>query len=560
MSEDNSPRQFITFRRGQTSSLPNNEPNRFSPPPSASLNATLLSPRLVMTSNATTTSVTTTVTTPIPSTGSAYLQSPLPFRTYQQRAQDRIQSTSAAFNNYFNSTAQPGLAYNDVPPVNSFVRCPAPGPSVSMSIPLPRRNSYISSSTFNHVNFNTAPASTQWEEPAPFRNQLFQNDNPAPASRNQDYFLSAPPARSSSFPAPPSEHEFNRGRDPSPAPCYSPPPPPSPPHPLDFEPKPSTSTAPIDTSAIPGTSKQTFFRSNTVSFPAEVHAISPRTETLCDSPMPLIRIPASLHGVKLDVIVDSGASGNFVRSDRVDALPVEPVDFQALLADNKGALAITGKLSLDIEIKGHSYRLIFYSCPELSHDAILGQPFLNQVQAIMDYTRRCITLGTASRNQVYWQEPAFRDEDYQVPPGVVDHIPDPVKTDLLNLFHRHRSVFNDRVLGHTGLIVHKIQLTDPRPFKQYPYKYSPQKRQIIKTIVRELEALDVIERSTSPYNSPIVVTEYPPESGKDPRLCIDFRRLNEITVEEPCLKTNIHTLIHEVQGASIFTTLDLKCE
>ncbi|KAI5697818.1 hypothetical protein M8J75_016008 [Diaphorina citri] len=226
MSEDNSPRQFITFRRGQTSSLPNNEPNRLSPSPSPSLNATLLSPRLVMTSNATTTSVTTTVTTPIPSTGSAYLQSPLPFRTYQQRVQDRIQSTSAAFNNYFNSTAQQRLAYNDVPPVNSFVRCPAPGPSVSMSIPLPRRNSYLSSSTFNHVNFNTAPASTQWEEPAPFRNQLFQNDNPAPASRIQDYFLSAPPARSSSFPAPPSEHEFNRGRDPSPAPCYSPPPPP----------------------------------------------------------------------------------------------------------------------------------------------------------------------------------------------------------------------------------------------------------------------------------------------------------------------------------------------
>lgn len=236
MSEDSSPRQFITFRRGQTSSLPNNEPNRLSPSPSASLNATLLSPRLVMTSNATTTSVTTTVTTPIPSTGSAYLQSPLPFRTYQQRVQDRIQSTSAAFNNYFNSTAQPGLAYNDVPPVNSFVRCPAPDPSVSMSIPLPRRNSYLSSSTFNHVNFNTAPANTQWEEPAPFRNQLFQNDNPAPVSRNQDYFLSAPPARSSSFPAPPSEHEFNRGRDPSPAPCYSPPPPPSPPHPIVDEP------------------------------------------------------------------------------------------------------------------------------------------------------------------------------------------------------------------------------------------------------------------------------------------------------------------------------------
>ncbi|KAI5719592.1 hypothetical protein M8J76_012233 [Diaphorina citri] len=500
----------------------------------ASLNATLLSPRLVMTSNTTTTTVTTTVTTPIISTESVYNASPVPFRTFQQRVNNRLDSMNGGCRSYYNSTSFPGPSGgNEVPPVNSFNLRPIPDHPMRQP------------SSFNYnVHYDPAPASSHF---------IF-NENPAPVGNQQRYSDSAPARSFNNHPVQPCERELRSNDGIPPAQCYSPPPP-SPPNPIaDIQVSSGASNLQAPP-AIPGTSKQHPFQSNTITVKNSIHADN---EVLFDSPMRLIHIPVSLDGSRLDTIVDSGASGNFIRSTRVDLTSVEPVEFEASLATDKGSLSITGKISLDIAINGHSYRLIFYTCPNLSHEAILGQPFLHQVNAILDFTRRCITLGTSSRNIVYWQEPKQPDFDIHIPSGIVDHIAEPARSDLLNVILRHKPVFNDKTLGHTGLTVHKIQLTDPRPFKQYPYKYSPQKREIIKTIVRELESLDVIERSTSPYNSPIVVTEYPPDSGKDPRLCIDFRRLNEITVEEPCLKTNIHTLIHEVQGASIFTTLDLK--
>ncbi|GFO34101.1 retrovirus-related pol polyprotein from transposon 297 [Plakobranchus ocellatus] len=90
--------------------------------------------------------------------------------------------------------------------------------------------------------------------------------------------------------------------------------------------------------------------------------------------------------------------------------------------------------------------------------------------------------------------------------------------------------------GKTERVEHKIRLTDETPFrmKQYPLPVHAMD-EVDKEINFMLES-GIISKSTSPYASPITVV-----MKKDGaiRLCLDFRKLNKITIfdAEP-----IHTL------------------
>lgn len=66
---------------------------------------------------------------------------------------------------------------------------------------------------------------------------------------------------------------------------------------------------------------------------------------------------------------------------------------------------------------------------------------------------------------------------------------------------------------------------------------------------------NLIEPSDSPYNSPIVVIEY---AEKEPRFCVDYRKINAITQDQNCPGVNIHELVRNIGDHTIFSTIDLK--
>jgi hypothetical protein len=64
-----------------------------------------------------------------------------------------------------------------------------------------------------------------------------------------------------------------------------------------------------------------------------------------------------------------------------------------------------------------------------------------------------------------------------------------------------------------------------------------------------------IRPSTSPYGSSILFVKKPDGSL---RICIDFRRLNDITIKNRCPIPNIEEMRERVAGASVFTKMDLR--
>ena len=81
-------------------------------------------------------------------------------------------------------------------------------------------------------------------------------------------------------------------------------------------------------------------------------------------------------------------------------------------------------------------------------------------------------------------------------------------------------------------------------------------RKDVENELQRLEDLDVIERveGPTPWVSPIVVV---PKKTGEIRLCVDMREANKAVKREKHLMPTLHELITDLNGATVFSTLDL---
>lgn len=108
---------------------------------------------------------------------------------------------------------------------------------------------------------------------------------------------------------------------------------------------------------------------------------------------------------------------------------------------------------------------------------------------------------------------------------------DEVKVAVADTLLRHPDVFskNDEDLRRTSLVEHSINTGDSRPLRQPPRKVPPAFEGEEKTVIDTMQKQGIIEKSTSPWASPIVLVKK--KNGKL-RPCIDYRRLNAVTTAD----------------------------
>ncbi|KAI4887649.1 hypothetical protein NFI96_026195 [Prochilodus magdalenae] len=131
------------------------------------------------------------------------------------------------------------------------------------------------------------------------------------------------------------------------------------------------------------------------------------------------------------------------------------------------------------------------------------------------------------------------------------------KAALSALLLRHKDVFNtcNRNTGKCTLVKHHIRTGNQPPIKQRAYRTSPEKRAEIERQVGELLADGVIEESYSPWASPVVLVKK--KCGRW-RFCVDYRRLNSVTVKDCHPLPRIDDTLDALAGAAWFSTLDFS--
>jgi hypothetical protein len=105
-------------------------------------------------------------------------------------------------------------------------------------------------------------------------------------------------------------------------------------------------------------------------------------------------------------------------------------------------------------------------------------------------------------------------------------------------------------------INHTIDLkpsTDP-PFQRL-YQLSPTEQKALSEFITEGLEKGIIRESVSPTGAPIL---FIPKKDGILHLCIDYRRLNAITVKNRHPLPLISKILNRLNGSTIFSKIDLK--
>ena len=120
---------------------------------------------------------------------------------------------------------------------------------------------------------------------------------------------------------------------------------------------------------------------------------------------------------------------------------------------------------------------------------------------------------------------------------------------------QYPDIFNDN-LGKTHLCTHTIELKPgTRPIRLMPYRVHPEKSVQIRKELDLMIKMGVNEESNSPWASPVVLIPKPDGSI---RFCVDYRRLNDVTIADAYPLPRVEDLIDKVGKANYLTKIDLS--
>ena len=124
------------------------------------------------------------------------------------------------------------------------------------------------------------------------------------------------------------------------------------------------------------------------------------------------------------------------------------------------------------------------------------------------------------------------------------------------LLNRYKDQFmhSHKTLGQTGLVKHQIHTGNNPPIKQRVRREPISMQGVVKEELQKMEEKGVIEPSTSPWASPIVLCK---KKDGTVRFCIDYRKLNQITEKDAYPLPRIEDNLDALRGARWFSTLDL---
>lgn len=142
-----------------------------------------------------------------------------------------------------------------------------------------------------------------------------------------------------------------------------------------------------------------------------------------------------------------------------------------------------------------------------------------------------------------------------------DHLNEEEKINLVNICSKYADVFyiEGEPLSFTNKVKHRIRTVDDAPIYTKTYRYPFVHRQEVREQISKMLEQNIIRPSDSAWSSPIwVVPKKADASGKQKwRLVVDFRKLNEKTIDDKYPIPNITDVLDKLGKCQYFSTLDL---
>lgn len=142
-----------------------------------------------------------------------------------------------------------------------------------------------------------------------------------------------------------------------------------------------------------------------------------------------------------------------------------------------------------------------------------------------------------------------------------DYLNESEKSSIFRLCNNYRDIFykeGDKLTFHSD-IKHAIKTKDDLPIYTKSYRYPEVHKEEIARQIDSMLDQGIIRHSTSPWSSPlwIVPKKTDASNKKKWRLVVDYRKLNEKTIDDKYPIPNIDEILDKLGRCMYFSTLDL---
>ncbi|TYK21518.1 Ty3/gypsy retrotransposon protein [Cucumis melo var. makuwa] len=299
-----------------------------------------------------------------------------------------------------------------------------------------------------------------------------------------------------------------------------------------------------------------------------------------------MKVRGSLQGKEVVILIDCGATHNFVSEKLVTSLqlPIKETAHYGVILESGAAIQGKGICeSVEIQMKNWTVKEDFLPLELGGVDVILGMQWLyslgvticdwkNLTLTFYDNEKQICIKGNPSltkarvslKNLVKtWEE---HDHGYLIecrPIEVVElktfHKEEKEETEekLIPILNQFSDVFEWlEKLPPRRSIEHQIHLKEgTNPVNVRPYRYAYHQKEEMEKLVNEMLVSGIIRPSASPYSSPVLLVKKKDGSW---RFCVDYRALNNVTIPDKFPIPIVEELFDELGGASLFSKIDLK--
>lgn len=141
----------------------------------------------------------------------------------------------------------------------------------------------------------------------------------------------------------------------------------------------------------------------------------------------------------------------------------------------------------------------------------------------------------------------------------IDHVDASYKIRFTTLLRTYETVFSKSKsdTGEIKLESARVNLSDDNPIYLRPYWCSQKEQEIINGQVQSLLENNFIKRSFSPIAFPVTLVSKKDE-GEKSRFCVDFRKLDKVTISDNFPFPRIENIIDRIHGAKVFSAFDIS--
>ncbi|CAD0040808.1 unnamed protein product [Aureobasidium pullulans] len=299
----------------------------------------------------------------------------------------------------------------------------------------------------------------------------------------------------------------------------------------------------------------------------------------------VFRTPVTVQGRRLYAMIDSGASGNFISTSTVNrfglATQSKEHGYELVAVDGSALPGVSEEtVPLQLVTQRHHEDIIFDVVEMANHHIVLGMPWLRQHNPTIDWKSRMLRFQEC--DCVVDSRPAHRQR------SVADERKGQTKartacvaatsTKASSKQHDSGSAGTDfgGQTGHEARVIEGSHVPSDIPEQYSKWKRLFQEeenanaeathiwthlcviRKELKTLREYLDenlARGFIRKSESPAGYPIL---FAPKKDGSLRLCVDYRKINDITIKNRYPLPNIEELQDRLSKAKWFSKIDLK--